>query len=529
MSSLAQSLPEISPKPDQEQEKIVTNDQYRRDTPRAMVNGLIGALAENNYTKASLFLDLSEIQKPSREFRGRAMARLLQSVLDRSGGILPTYDLSIEAVGATDDGLPANQDRFAFIRIDGKLIDLIAHRITPAEHVPIWLVSPSSLQLLGDAALSLTPTLIEQLTPAAVSDKKFAGAPLFDWFAVLLLAIIMFTIARAFTSMLFWLLARGIPALREGRAEHVGRALLLPIGLSIACFLFSISMYFMGISVVARTKIAPIIEIVFWVAIAWIVWRAVDAIATSSLSAMSRHGQLGAISIVTLARRAVKLLIVVAGLIAIAGSLGINLTAWLAALGIGGLAFALGAQKTIEHFIGSLSLIADQPVRVGDFCQVDGIMGTVEDIGMRSTRLRTLDRTMVSIPNGTMSQARIENYGTRDRFKFNALLNLVYATTPDQMREVLWRLRGLLEADERVAEDPRRVRFKGFGASSLDVEVLAYVVATDYNEFLAIQEELNLSILEIVPECGSDFAFPTQTIYWEEKSVMLPSQDGKQT
>lgn len=211
--------------------------------------------------------------------------------------------------------------------------------------------------------------------------------------------------------------------------------------------------------------VAPYIEIVSWLAIGWIVWRAIDAMARVSLVRMTRTGRLGAVSVVTMVRRAAKTLVVVVASIAMFNSLGIDLTGWIAAFGLGGLAFALGAQKTIEHFVGSLTLIADQPVRVGDFCQVDGLMGTVEDIGMRSTRLRTLDRTLVTIPNGLMSQARIENYASRDQFRFAPVINLVYETTPEQMRAVLWRLRGMLEADARVTDDPRRVRFTGFGPS----------------------------------------------------------------
>ena len=138
---------------------------------------------------------------------------------------------------------------------------------------------------------------------------------------------------------------------------------------------------------------------------------------------------------------------------------------------------------------------------------------------MRSTRIRTLDRTLVTIPNGIMSGARIENYTSRDRFLFKSNLSLRYETTPDQMRAVLWRLRGLLESDDRVTEDPARVRFLAFGASSLDIEVFAYVLAVDYNEFLGVCEDLNLAIMEIVAECGTSFAFPSRTIYLQDRSA----------
>ncbi len=144
---------------------------------------------------------------------------------------------------------------------------------------------------------------------------------------------------------------------------------------------------------------------------------------------------------------------------------------------------------------------------------------TVEDIGMRSTRIRTLDRTLVTIPNGIVSGETIENYTTRDCFLYKRVLSLRYETTPEQMRAVLWRLRGLLEGDACVTEDPARARFLDFASSSLDLEVFAYVLAEDYNAFLGVCEELNLAIMEIVAECGTSFAFPSRTVYLENRAA----------
>jgi MscS family membrane protein len=228
---------------------------------------------------------------------------------------------------------------------------------------------------------------------------------------------------------------------------------------------------------------------------------------------MTRRGRLGALSVVTMVSRAGKVLIAAVALVAAFGALGVNLTGWIAAFGIGGIAIALGAQKTIEHFVGSLTLIADQPMRVGDTCQIEGMIGTIEDIGMRSTRLRTLDRTLVTIPNGVLSSTRIENYSSRDRFRYAPVLNLRYETTPDQIRYLLVEIRSLLYAHARVTEAPARIRFVGFGASSLDLEIFAYVMAETYDEFLEVQEDLNLRIMDIVERSGTGFAFPSSTVY----------------
>ncbi|MEF2559430.1 mechanosensitive ion channel family protein, partial [Aurantimonas sp. C2-5-R2] len=170
----------------------------------------------------------------------------------------------------------------------------------------------------------------------------------------------------------------------------------------------------------------------------------------------------------------------------------------LAALGIGERALALGAQKTIENFVGSLTLVVDQPVRAGDFCQFGGMLGTVEDIGMRSTRIRTLDRTPVTVPNGKFSAMKIENFTRRDRFGFHHEFGLRYEATPNQMRQFLAALRTMFSVDTRLETESHRVRFLGYGADALPVEIFAYVFARDWNHFLEIQEELALQIMDIV-------------------------------
>jgi MscS family membrane protein len=184
-----------------------------------------------------------------------------------------------------------------------------------------------------------------------------------------------------------------------------------------------------------------------------------------------------------------------------------------AGLGVGGIAVALAAQKTIENLFGGVTLFADRPVRVGDFFRYGDQVGTVEEIGLRSTRVRTLDRTVVSIPNAQFSNMALENFAKRDRMRLWTMIGVRYETTPDQLRFLLARLREVLLAHPRVTEDPARVRFVGFGAYSLDMEVFAYVNTPDWNEFLQIREDIYLLFMDAVKEAGTGFAFPSSTMY----------------
>lgn len=488
-------------------------DPLGRDTPRGMIDGLVDALSNDDYPAAAAFLDLSNVPEPARVRQGPIYARALQLALDQSGGILPTYRLSTQPEGLTGDGLPQDADVFANISDGGQLKDLVAVRVEALEGTLIWLVAPETLQLVSAATQVVRTGIVDRFTPEALRGQRWLGAPVAHWVALGALALACLLVARAVTRVFLLAISLFSAELRRPHFKAFATAILRPLAFIMATLLFSAFERLLGVSFVARSTIAPGLEIVMWLALGWLLWRMVDVAAQMGLAEMSRRGRQGAISVVALARRTAKFVIMVLFAIAAANSLGLNLTGWLAAFGLGGLAVALGAQKTIENFVGSLSLIADQPVRVGDFCEIDGIWGTVEDIGIRSTRLRTLTNTLVTIPNGTVSGAAIQNFAGREQFLYRHTIGLTYETTGEQMRATLWRLRSLLEGHDAVDPETLRVNFKGFAASSLDIEIYCYLKAPSYADFLAQQEDLNLSVMEVVEECGTEFAFPSQTIY----------------
>jgi MscS family membrane protein len=196
-----------------------------------------------------------------------------------------------------------------------------------------------------------------------------------------------------------------------------------------------------------------------------------------------------------------------------ATEIGIPVFGVVAGLGVGGLALGLAARPTLENLIGGLILYADRPVRVGDFCQFGTMMGTVEEIGLRSTRIRALDRTLISISNAEFSNMQIINYTLRDRTLLNTTIGLRYETTPEQMNAVLDGIRKLLRGNPDVAHDTIRVRFRKLGDYSLDVEVFAYINHASIGDFLEVQEGLLLAFMKVVEDCGTAIAFPSQTTY----------------
>ena len=510
-------------------------DPLGRDTPRGAVDGLLAAFASGDAGAVLPFLDLSDLPPARRNIEGRRLAERLEATLDRGGRILPGFRLSTAPEGADGDGLAPDREAFAELIGDDGVVALTLARgpgeaaEDGADGPPVWRVSPEALATVAGLADVARLAPYERALPEALRDWTLWGAPVGAWIAAIVLGAVAVALAGLLVAGLVRLGGRVARPLRDGAPGRLLRAVRAPLALVLAAPVALGLSVAAGVPVVVRAALAPIVETAVWLALTWMVLRLVHAVGEELLESMTRRARLGAVSVVVLVRRFVVVVIVVIALALIAASFGLNLVGWFAALGIGGIAIALGAQKTIEHLVGGVSIVADQPIRVGDFCSVDGLMGTVEDIGLRSTRLRTLDRTLVTIPNGDLSSARIENYTSRDRFLWHATLGLRYETGAAQLRRIVRAIEVLLLSDDRVAEAPR-VRFVAFGASSLDVEVFAYLLAPDYPESLATREELLLAVMEIVEAEGSGFAFPSQTVYLaRDKAPAATGDEGDGT
>jgi MscS family membrane protein len=263
-----------------------------------------------------------------------------------------------------------------------------------------------------------------------------------------------------------------------------------------------------------------VVDAVGYFALAWIAWTGSMVLAEAVIASPKIPEQSLNAHLLRLAARIVGSVAVIAILFSVSSQLGAPLYGIVAGLGVGGIAIALAAQNTIEHFIGSLNLFADRPVRVGDFCRYGEDptpdwqrIGTVESIGLRSTRIRGIDNAVTTIPNGDFSKMHLVNYSLRSRTLLSTVLGLRYETTDDQLRFVLAALRDMLLAHPRTVDDEPKVRFAGFGDSALKVEIRVNINTTDPNEFRAIREDIFLRMMKIVKDAGTGFAFPSRTVY----------------
>jgi MscS family membrane protein len=475
-------------------------------TPRGAMREFLEACRAGDYESAARRLDLR-----GRASAGAEVARRVKFVLDRKLWV-DLDALSDEPDGAGDDGLPRGQDLVGTIAAGDRDVPVIVSRHVAADGRREWKIAASTLDAVPELYAAVGGSWIRERAPESLTRIRALELELWQWLGLLALALGAASASLAVAACALALARRRWrrPEARAGDFEAVARG---PLRAFVAVLVFAAGRSALALPVPAESLLRSGERVLLLVIATWLLTRAVDAAARRVSQRMAAEGRIGAVSVVSLGSRLARISLWALATVALVQNIGFDVTALFAGIGLGGLAIALAAQKTVENLFGGLTLLVDQPVRVGDFCRFGDRLGTVEEVGLRSTRVRTLDRTLVTVPNGEFASLQLENYTRRDRIWLRATLGLRYETTPDQLRCVLEDLRRLLRLDARVDPDPARVRFVGFGAYSLDLEVFAYVRTADYGEFLAIQEDLYLAMMDVVAAAGTSFAFPSQTIY----------------
>jgi MscS family membrane protein len=396
-------------------------------------------------------------------------------------------ELSDQREGDPDNPLKPDQDIVGTVNTADGPFDLVVERVTQGQSAPVWLFSRQTLSHIPEAFEEVNLITADRFLPEILAKPRIAGVRLSAWLVLFLILPLCYQLLGTMN----WL---------------PGLVRLVIIGIAIRWFLGRFDL--------------PLAERQFWSAIAALLLTIAFGWFLLRLNAygegyVRRHFATSSetASLVRVGRRFADALVVLACTLGAVRYFGFDPTAALAGLGIGGIAVALAAQKTLENVIAGLSLIFDKAVRVGDSLKFGETVGTVDYIGLRSTRIRTLDRTMLSVPNGQIASVGIETLSERDKFWFHHFVGLRYGTTPDQMRSVIDGINSLLLAHAHVEADTVRVRFQRLGAFSLDIEVFAYFLARDWGQFLEIQQDLLLRIMETVGRSGTAIAFPSQTLH----------------
>lgn len=258
------------------------------------------------------------------------------------------------------------------------------------------------------------------------------------------------------------------------------------------------------------------------VLIFWVLYRLISEFKTIFSTFSSRFGSRMSRDIENFIVKSLRTIVVALGLMTFLQAWGINVSAFIASLGLGGLAFALAAKDTAANLFGSLVLFTDRPFKIGDWIQANEVEGVVEDIGIRSTKVRTFAQALITVPNATVANAAITNWTRMGKRRIRMSLGLTYSTTTEQMETILSEIRTYLEKNEAIHPETIMIYFDEFGASSLNIFCYFFTKTTVWNEYLAVRESVNLELMRIVENRGASFAFPTQTLHVESFPDSLP-------
>ncbi len=469
-------------------------------------------------------LDLHEIGEAFREEAGINAALYLHDTLARIG--MPPLDALPDAKAVAEQGLTT----WTF---PGTEIEIV--KVTEGEHAGEFQFSahsvrqarkfyelvqnlpapPGFIDAVGARRTSPGLLMPEPLARRVwelpgIAFTRLLDEPLWKW-----VASIGSILASVIMGLSLWRAGRRWD--RRCRRRDRGWPIGVPLAMLLGLGLITALQYWIIDAVQLRDPavfaIALILTVLRYGVIAWLVAALIASVGDLVVQSFASQSRSLDAALIRLCFRILSIAAALTVILYAAGQLGVSITPIIAGLGVGGLAVALAIRPTLENIVGGFVLFADKPVRVGEFCSFGSMMGTVEEIGLRSTRLRALDRTVITVPNADFSQMQIVNFSRRDMNLFQAKLGLRYETTPDQLRFVAAKIRKLLIQHSKVSPDPARVRFSEFGDSAYILEVFALVRAADWNEFVAIKEDLNFRIAEIILECGTGFAFPSQTLY----------------
>jgi MscS family membrane protein len=485
---------------------------YENTTPRGAFHNFLAEARRTEYEAAATHLDLTALRESDRATIGPRLARQLQVVLDRTN-VFDLQTISDEPEGNRADGLSTSVEKVGSIESASGDLAVTLRRVRDADGSQVWKFSPAFIERVPALYDEFGYGLLGEMVPQRFRVMRFGGLEAWQWFGFIGLLVAAWFVGIAGRGVF----ARVVePIVKQTRTSVDDRLLLTvrrPVRwIFVTAFLAS-TVHLLRLSSTAQIWVNRFIASAAFATAMALISSIIDGVASSMQSRLEAEGQRSGAGAVNFVNKLLKLFLICIAAIGIMQALGYNVTGLLAGLGIGGIAVALAAQKTIENLFGGVTLMTDQPVRIGELCRFGGTLGWVEEFRFRSTRIRTLDRSVLSIPNGDFSNAVIENLSVRDRFRLWTTLRLRCDTTPAQLRQVLASIRTLLADDPRVDPQPLNVRLIGFGESSLDIEIATYVLASVEAVFLTVREELLLRIMDIVAESGTALAMPSRTLY----------------
>lgn len=467
-------------------------DRLGRTTPKSSLLGFLRSAHEGNFAKSAHYMQFG----PETAEKERVeIARQLSFVLDR--GFIGNIDtMSSKPEGALDDGLPSDRETIGAV--------IGAEQSSPVQMVrvgeagqQVWLLARETVELVPQLFPEFGFPRLERWLPRVLIDTRWLSMPV--W--VLLAVLFALPVAVALAWGLCRLAIRFMPS-----AWAVAPRPGFPVVMFLALVLHYFASRLLGLPLLYRVWYVRMLTVLWLAAWVWAIFSVISHVDFQARDYLRRKQLQSTQSMLQLGRRLLQIFVLFGAVLIGLRSFGFDITAALAGLGIGSIAIALAAQKTLENVFGGLALLSDQSIRVGDSCRFGTTVGTVEDIGLRATSFRTVQRSVLYVPNGQLASMNIENLGKRDRILFEHTVNVKYGLSPEAIEKLAAALRTLL-SDERILVESRRVRFVKLGVYALEIEIFAYLLTNDAAEYLQIQEELLLKIMRVVTEQQAELVF----------------------
>ena len=481
-------------------------DPLGRGTPRGTVLAFLSAARKGENALARQYLNTQLDDSQAED-----LAHQLFVVLDTR---LPARlaQVSDAPEGSRTNPLAPNDEIVGTVGSAGGPVDVVLERVARPREEPLWLFSARTLESVPALYDEIAQRQVEPYLPGFLIERRVAGVRLYEWLSILI-GLPLFYLA---TVLLNRALARAVrPISRRifGEAEGAPNALPGPARLLLLMIAARWLLTKLPFSLLVRQFLSSVATLVTIGAAAALLILITGKAEREIVRRFAGANAAAVAPLLRVGRRVVDVLVVFLALVIVLRRFGVDPTPVLAGLGVGGIAIALAAQKTLENVIAGASLIFDQAVRVGDTLRIGEITGTVEHIGLRSTRIRTPERTLVNVPNSQIANMSLETLSARDKFWFHPIVPLRFETSADQLQTILDGIRDMLAAQSAVERESVRVRFVRLSPFSFDVEISAYVFAGDWAHFLAVQERLLSGITEIVGRAGAAIALPSQTMY----------------
>lgn len=475
-------------------------DPYGRENPRSAVTNFLEACHSGDYSRAAQYLDLRQIPARTRASRGLDLAKQLEAILN-SDTRFDVLRLSQQPQGNPSDQTNPTIEHVTSISRDSQTFPIDLQRVELQPNQPVWIFSAQTVAEIPGLTPTTTESAIEARLPRFLVQTALVDTPIWKWFALLIVAFVLFFIFRL-AADISTATVRRFGGEADPRRWLWIEAILDPAVVFCAVIVFRIAEDFIGPSALARLFIGRFLLLLLTASVAWGLVNLVDVFMDRLGRVLNRKQRIVSQSLLYLGRRFFKVLIICFAAITVLSNWGYDMTTILAGLGVGGIAVALAAQSTIANVFGGVSVIGAAPVSLGDFGKFGDVMGTVEDIGMRSTRIRTLARTVVSIPNSSFAGINLENYALRDKILFNPILQVKRTTPKDQIRHAMTAIHDALSQNKMVQLGPSPVRISGVSGTLFTVEIFAYVLTRDIEEFYKVEAELFLALDDVLVSSG---------------------------